>query len=145
MDKKQKREDGFLPLLHKLSSELTFAMPLFGCAPSESALGAVIPQLEGGALGLVALAHVVLAAAHLNLVEGTVLILVVGAAVDGTLDAGIGLVKHLIFLLLSPVAHGYAGQRTVFHREGRIIPPGRNVPVGRGRRSRRRRGTGPGE
>ena len=56
------------------------------------ALGAVVAQLEGGALSLVGSADVVLAATYLDLVEGAVLILVVGAAVDGALDAGIGLV-----------------------------------------------------
>ena len=60
-----------------------------------AAVGTVVAQLEGGALGLLAVAHAVLGAAHLNLVQGAGLVLVVGAAGHGTLDAGIGLIKHV--------------------------------------------------
>ena len=49
---------------------------------------AVVAQLEGRALGLLAVAHAVLAVAHLDLVEGAVLILVVGAAVHRVDPAG---------------------------------------------------------
>jgi len=61
----------------------------------------MIAQLERSALGLVGSANVVLAAAYLDLIEGAVLILVVGAAVDGALDAGVGLIDHNCFLLVS--------------------------------------------
>ena len=67
-------------------------------APAGSA---VVAQLEGRALGLAALAHAVLAVAHLDLVQGAALVLVVGAAVHRALDAGIGLVDHGCFLLVS--------------------------------------------
>ena len=63
--------------------------------------GAVVAQLKGRALGLLAVAHAVLAVAHLDLIEGAALVLIVGAAVHGALDAGIGLVKHGRFLLVS--------------------------------------------
>lgn len=65
-----------------------------------AALGTVVAQLERSALGGFCLAYVFGGAAYLNLVEGAMLILVVGAAVDGALNAGIGLVKHVVFLLV---------------------------------------------
>ena len=61
----------------------------------------MVAQLEGGALGLVGGADVVLAAAYLDFIEGAMMILVIGAAVDGALDAGIGLIEHNYFLLVS--------------------------------------------
>ena len=75
---------------------------LGGCCLITTAGRAVVAQLEGRALGLAALAHFVPAVAHLNLVEGAALILMMGAAVYGALDAGIGgLVNHGYFLLVS--------------------------------------------
>ena len=65
-----------------------------------AAAGAVVAQLERGALGVLAVADAALAAAHLDLVEGAVGVLVISAAVDGALDAGVGLVKHNHFLLV---------------------------------------------
>ena len=65
-----------------------------------AALGAVVAQLERGALGGLSLAYVFGAATHLNLIQSAVVILVIGAAVDGALNAGIGLVKHFLFLLV---------------------------------------------
>lgn len=58
------------------------------------------PQLEGRTLGVLAAADLVLAAAHLNLVEGAGLVLVVSTAGDGAFDAGIGLFVHDIDLLV---------------------------------------------
>ena len=81
----------------RLSAPITMAQRFLVAA----AVGAVVAQLEGRTLGLAALAHAVLAMAHLDLVEGTVLVLVVGAAVHRALDAGIGLVDHGCFLLVS--------------------------------------------
>ena len=64
--------------------------------------GTVVAQLEGRALGLAALAHLVPAVAHLDLVEGAALVLVVGAAVHRAFDAGVGLIRcHGHFLLVS--------------------------------------------
>jgi hypothetical protein len=75
--------------------------PLLGGLLLAGAGRAVVPQLEGSALGLAAGAHAVLAVAHLDLVEGAALVLVVSAAVHGALDAGIGLVHHGRYLLVS--------------------------------------------
>ena len=68
-----------------------------GCAAKSlgAAAGcAVVAQLEGRALGLLAVAHAVLTAAHLDLVQGAALILMMGAAVHGAFDAGVRLLKH---------------------------------------------------
>ena len=73
-----------------------------------TALSAVVAQLEGSALGLVGLAHVVLAAANLNFIQGAVLVLVIGAAVDGALDTGVGLIIHDILLLVFGIQGEYA-------------------------------------
>jgi hypothetical protein len=67
----------------------------------------VIAQLEGSTLGAVRLGDVLGAAAHLNFVQGAVLVLVVGAAVDRTLDAGIGLFVHNVFLLVFRIQREY--------------------------------------
>ena len=68
-----------------------------------AAAGAVVAQAEGRALGLVALAHAVLGAAHMDLIEGAMGVLVVRAAAHGALDAGIGLIHgHSRVLLRDP-------------------------------------------
>ncbi len=85
------------------------ALPVSPSFLVAAAVGAVVAQLEGRTLGLAALAHAVLAMAHLDLVEGTVLVLVVGAAVYGALDAGIGLVNHGRYLLVSYSHFEYRG------------------------------------
>jgi len=52
-----------------------------------AAIGTVVAQTEGRALGLVALAHVAGGAAHFDGVQGAVMLPMIGAAVDGTFDA----------------------------------------------------------
>ena len=84
-----KKREGLLPF------------PLLGGLLLAGAGRAVVAQLEGRALGLTAGAYAVLTVAHLDLVEGATLVLVVGAAVHGALDAGIGLVHHGCYLLVS--------------------------------------------
>jgi hypothetical protein len=91
---KEERDETPSSLQHTVVKELQNV-----CRSIAAAVGAVVAQLEGGALGLLAVAHAVLAAAHLDLIEGAVGVLVVGAAVYGTLDAGVGLVEHSCFLL----------------------------------------------
>ena len=85
-----------------------------------AAVGAVVPQLEGSALGLVGLAHVVLGAAHLDLVEGAVGVFVVGAAVDGALDAGIGVIVHCHNLLVFGIQEEYSPAAQGLFLPGRI-------------------------
>jgi len=58
------------------------------------AAGSVFTQLEGGALGRGAVGHVGGSASHLDLVEGAVVVSMVGAAVHGTFDARIGLIHN---------------------------------------------------
>jgi hypothetical protein len=74
---------------------------------SAAALGAVIAQLEGSTLGAVGLGDVLGAATHLDFVQGAVLVLVIGAAVDRALDAGIGLLVHHVFLLVFRIQREY--------------------------------------
>ena len=64
----------------------------FFAGRSATAVGAVVAQLEGSALGFFALAHIAVTAADLDLIQsaGLSLTVVISAAVDGTLDAGIG-------------------------------------------------------
>jgi hypothetical protein len=86
------------------------------CGILETALGAVIAQLERSALSLLGLANVVLAVADLDLVQSAVLILVISAAVNGALDAGVGLVDHDVFLLVFRIQGEYALRETeLFH------------------------------
>ena len=64
-------------------------------ALKSSLLGA---QTERGTLGLLALAHVCLAATHLNGVQGAVTVAVISAAVDGTLNALVDILHNKTLL-----------------------------------------------
>jgi len=68
----------------------------------------MIAQLKRCALGFLRLAHIILAAANLNLVQSAVMVLVIGAAVYAALDAGIGLIVHNVLLLVFGIQGEYA-------------------------------------
>ena len=57
----------------------------------------MVAQLEGRTLGLLTVAHTVLGAAHLNLIQSAGLVLVMGTAGHIALNAGVGLIKHVCF------------------------------------------------
>lgn len=66
------------------------------CRLPAAAVGAVVAQTEGRALGLVRLAHVGPGAAHLDAVQGTMMLAMVSTAVHGALDALVnGIHKNL--------------------------------------------------
>lgn len=64
----------------------------------DTAAGAMISQTERSTLGLLTLAYIGIAATHLNGVQGTVVIAVIGTTVDGTLNALVDILHDQILL-----------------------------------------------
>lgn len=69
-----------------------------------AAARAVVAQMEGRALGLVTAGHGGIAATHLDLVEGAVILVaaVVSAACDGTLDGLVCIVLIVVHVNFTP-------------------------------------------
>ena len=101
--KKKSRRGSPLRDLHTLVLRATVCLAV--------AISAVVSKFEGSTLGLFRLTHVALGAAHLDLIQGAVGVLVVGAAVDGALDAGVGItgvIVHVTYLLELVIQKEYA-------------------------------------